>query len=806
MPSAPQRRWWARPRAAEAVVTALFSTYVAWPFLFGAGYVTGYDTVTYSGPHLSVTFDALSSGRLPQWNDELFGGTVQLANTQTGVFSPLKPLFLWAGPQRAMELLAVTHLVLLAVGVFVLVAWRLRARPPAAAFATVAVVGSGAVMARSIQFEQFAVIAWVPWLLVAVDVVLAACRPRLGPAVAALAATIALLLLAGHPHQMIIAAPLVAAWTVARAADRRAWARLIAVGIAGLLGLGLAAAQILPTLLALDESAIDSRTVAAAADPGLSMWPEQLAGTLLGSVFIDSPDLTANSFEAMGFVGVAVVVVALLGAGAGLAAPGFRWTTATLTLTVTVATVLALGPQCEKLSPERLGACRSGGSLYRNLYDLVPGFNQERAPGRWMLLTVIGLALLAGIGIDRAVRRAVPARSLAVSGGLGTILVATLVVVGDGLPPTATTSTAVAWAVAAAVTVAALTALTAPTTPAAPRPVGAGRALAAGVLVGVVVVELGLPAADSIPRRLLQPDSFADMALPTTDFLRAQDGRVITLVEERSDDLDYLVGGLRPNTNGLFGIRSLDGYDGGILVTDSWGTAVSPIATIPFRPDLPLRWQVRIPLDPVAYARLGVRYALVDANSRPPVERWDGPVASDDLLEVYENPAFRGEALVFHRTAPMDVPTFLEEIEDLAPDTVSVPATEPALTCDRRDRTCDPRPAELDRVDPEELRVATDSSHPGLLVVVEQHQPGWSATVDGRPVATVTVDGMNIGVPLDPGRHEVVLRYRAPGLRTGLVLSGLSMGLVIGAATLPWSRRRLPIRRLSAAADAEDRG
>ena len=71
------------------------------------------------------------------------------------------------------------------------------------------------------------------------------------------------------------------------------------------------------------------------------------------------------------------------------------------------------------------------------------------------------------------------------------------------------------------------------------------------------------------------------------------------------------------------------------------------------------------------------------------------------------------------------------------------------------------------------LRVATDA--PGLLVVADTWMPGWSAEVDGRP-ATVWRGNRSqrvVALP-EPGRHEVVLRYRTPGLSLGMALTAVS--------------------------------
>jgi len=78
-----------------------------------------------------------------------------------------------------------------------------------------------------------------------------------------------------------------------------------------------------------------------------------------------------------------------------------------------------------------------------------------------------------------------------------------------------------------------------------------------------------------------------------------------------------------------------------------------------------------------------------------------------------------------------------------------------------------------------------------VLVVTESHDPGWQALVDGRPAAVREGLGGFILVDMpSAGRHTLVLRYRPPWFRTGLVLSLLTVsGLLVCCIAV---RRRHP--------------
>jgi hypothetical protein len=62
---------------------------------------------------------------------------------------------------------------------------------------------------------------------------------------------------------------------------------------------------------------------------------------------------------------------------------------------------------------------------------------------------------------------------------------------------------------------------------------------------------------------------------------------------------------------------------------------------------------------------------------------------------------------------------------------------------------------------------------------------GWTARVDGRAAPVEPSRDGRLSVPVPPGRHEIALRFRPPGLTAGLVVSGASALL---ALFLAWPR------------------
>jgi hypothetical protein len=94
----------------------------------------------------------------------------------------------------------------------------------------------------------------------------------------------------------------------------------------------------------------------------------------------------------------------------------------------------------------------------------------------------------------------------------------------------------------------------------------------------------------------------------------------------------------------------------------------------------------------------------------------------------------------------------------------------------------------------DEVRLRATLRADGLVVLDDQWAPGWGVQVDGRPARALRTDVVLRGVVVPAGTHEIVWRYRVPGLRAGAALSaaGLALALAWVAAIV---RRRRPRRR-----------
>lgn len=78
-----------------------------------------------------------------------------------------------------------------------------------------------------------------------------------------------------------------------------------------------------------------------------------------------------------------------------------------------------------------------------------------------------------------------------------------------------------------------------------------------------------------------------------------------------------------------------------------------------------------------------------------------------------------------------------------------------------------------------QIRGTISTEKEKLLTFSIPYQKGWSATVDGVKVPLLKTNIMYTGLEISPGEHTVVLQYEMPGIRYGLIVTGISTGIFI---------------------------
>jgi hypothetical protein len=78
-----------------------------------------------------------------------------------------------------------------------------------------------------------------------------------------------------------------------------------------------------------------------------------------------------------------------------------------------------------------------------------------------------------------------------------------------------------------------------------------------------------------------------------------------------------------------------------------------------------------------------------------------------------------------------------------------------------------------------DVNIRTSASADAWLVLSDTYYPGWTAAVDGQPVAVLRGDVMFRVVPIPAGEHEVQFRFQPNSVKLGLVISGAALLLVV---------------------------
>lgn len=303
---------WSRPASSPAVTSHNYLEY---------------DIVTQFYPWAVMYATALHHGILPLWNPYSFAGTPFLAALQPAVLYPIDLALGWlAQPLDILGVRAIVQLALALVGMF-LFARRLTLSRAAALVAALA-FGLGLPCFVWIPDTLSVATTWLPWMLLAVEGTLTACR-RL-PWMLGLAGAFAMELLSGQGEVAAHAALLCVAYAMFRLAilwrrerDLAAIVRLILILIVGFaLGASLAAAQLAPTVEQLSRSsaAFDREYGAHAAPVGI-LGQSLNWGTLVVGVipdFYGNPTwrlsllpLSQNYFESALYVGTVPLFLAL---------------------------------------------------------------------------------------------------------------------------------------------------------------------------------------------------------------------------------------------------------------------------------------------------------------------------------------------------------------------------------------------------------------------------------------------------------------------------------------------------------------
>lgn len=379
-----------------------------WRLLIGEAFFWGLPLLQFV-PWRAYGLDAVRAGHWPLWNPYNGGGAPLMANYQSaflyplngfGLFAPSYPVLGWL-----MSVTAVVHLWL--SGFFMwLLAGRLGLQPLGQGVSLFAYALTSYTVARLGTYPIVSAVAWIPFVVWAVDGVMRQGRRR---DVAWLALGVAMLLLAGHAQTAwygLLLAGFFALWRVGYG-----WRRLLLALSAVILGAGVATLQLSATADLLSESARSDSYGTEEEAFRFSYAPLRMMNLVAPNSFGNPGNGSYLSSGIHYEYGVYVGMVTLIGAITALI--GLRrlprehgfWVAV-----LVVGFVLALGDSTP---------------IFPFLYRHVPTFDMFQAPVRWHLWTVFAFSLLGGIGADAwwSGARVIFWTRLATAGAIGGALV-----------------------------------------------------------------------------------------------------------------------------------------------------------------------------------------------------------------------------------------------------------------------------------------------------------------------------------------------------------------------------------------------
>jgi hypothetical protein len=705
---------------ASLVLLALLAV----PMILGQVYVAN-DLGEFHLPLRSFYAKQLAAGEPFDWCPDLYCGYYLTGEGQVGGYHPLHLLLYHTMPlPLAFDLECwLSYPAMLAGMVTFLL--RRRLRFAAALFGAIAFTFGSFNFLHFVHPNAIAVVAHLPWLLWAIDVMLRSDNRRhRGLGFAAIAALTGSQWLLGYPQYVFYSLLVEAGYVIFLQCGPLAWREaepspnvtstikwLAAIAIGTLIG----GVQLLPTFDALENSVRHAPTTELA-DSG-SLHPLNLI-QLVGPYLFESRVVGQNTHELGLYLGAAPLVIAVFGVIHGLGKPRYRPLVIAAIATAAISLLWAFGTH----------------GPFAWFEANLPIVNKFRLPCRAIVVFQFAMAALAAIGASILLRHRPlshdPEENRRLVRWPWFLLLASAVAAA-GAPlmwPDYVSATPLlaAGPILIALSVSLL------------HFAHHGARWALGALIVLTVIDLGTYGLSyaiigkTVPLKQFVHDTEAPPRKPNSRV--ALD--LLAGTQAAPGD-----GGLRiGNRILLTGWKRVDGYAG-----------LEPARRLDY-------------CDPKALQLAGVGWTLNAASSIEEKANWT-PLADYQPRAwlvtkaiVSDNPAGDLRALSIDESALVNTP-------------LKLPTGEPGRVQILNDH-------------PGKISLQADCQTTQLLIVNESHHPGWRAAIDGNSAEILRVNGDFLGVLVPVGSHEIDLQFHPQSLKIGRIASGCGLGLLVAALLL----------------------
>ena len=224
----------------------------------------------------------------------------------------------------------------------------------------------------------------------------------------------------------------------------------------------------------------------------------------------------------------------------------------------------------------------------------------------------------------------------------------------------------------------------------------------------------------------------------------------------------FSLGGYSPNTLTPFRIHSVCGYESGFFPkhsADFLAAMIPSDSRTPYFPHSVMALR-HGRYDPDLLNLFGVRYIVIPKDDRLD----DLPLVFESTVRIYANPHCMPRAFLLTDPQSLDI---------LKQETIT-PGDAAKLPSKVRGK------AEIVHYGYNQVAIHTTCQEAGWLVITDAFAPGWTATVDGKPLAVTRVLTMFRAVPVPAGNHEVVFKHEPPLIRYGLGLALVAFLISVG--------------------------